>query len=71
MRYRDARATTDVTEPVAAPAHCPSCRSRDVTTTSKAITAASYWRCEACGQVWNVGRLREASRYIDHRGFRR
>jgi hypothetical protein len=38
------------------------CRSSEIVTTSKAATEASYWRCTACGEVWNVGR-RKASRY--------
>jgi transposase-like protein len=46
-----------------APTHCPACRSSDVKTTSKVIDASTYWRCGACGEVWNVARLRAASRY--------
>jgi transposase-like protein len=44
-------------EAIVAPAHCPTCQSRDVTTASKVVNAASYWRCRACGEVWNVKRL--------------
>jgi hypothetical protein len=29
-----------------------------VATTSKAVTLSTYWRCTACGQIWNVSRLR-------------
>lgn len=43
------------------PARCPSCRSVDLVTTSKVITSAAYWRCCACGEVWNAGRLTSAS----------
>jgi hypothetical protein len=47
------------------PKHCPSCRSRDVTTSAKVIDTNSYWRCVACGEVWNLAR-----RQTDHaRGF--
>jgi ribosomal protein L37AE/L43A len=46
------------TEP---PDRCPECRSPRVKTTSKPITASSYWRCEACGEIWNVDR-RQPSR---------
>jgi predicted Zn finger-like uncharacterized protein len=45
------------------PTQCPSCRSSDVMTTSKVVTSASYWRCGACGEVWNAERLKAASRY--------
>ncbi len=38
------------------PIACPACKSPDITTASKAITAATYWRCVACGELWNVGR---------------
>ena len=27
---------------------------------SHGADSSSYWRCQACGQVWNVGRLRPA-----------
>lgn len=43
---------------------CPACKSRDVTTTSKVVTSASYWRCRACGEIWNAERLEAASRYL-------
>jgi len=44
------------------PAACPFCRSSKIMTTSVKADASAYWRCEACGQVWNVGRLRPANR---------
>ena len=51
-------------EPVAAPAPaaCPTCRSASIVTTAKSPTADSYWRCTACGEVWNVSR-RQTSTY--------
>jgi transposase-like protein len=55
----------------AAPAKCPSCGSRDLVTTSKTIDASTYWRCAACGEVWNVARQHEASRYVSRRPFGR
>jgi len=39
------------------PASCPFCRSPSVSTTSKIISAATYWRCATCGQIWNPARL--------------
>ena len=47
--------------PVVVPSQCPKCRSLEVTTVSKVVTAESYWRCSGCGEVWNAGRRREAS----------
>jgi transposase-like protein len=44
---------------VAVPTACPTCKSVDVTTTTgKAITPESYWRCVACGEMWNHARHR-------------
>ena len=39
------------------PKTCPFCNSVDVKTTSRNVTAASYWRCASCGQIWNASRL--------------
>ena len=44
--------------PTNVPSVCPACRSSSVSTTSKSPDAESYWRCEACGEVWNVSRRR-------------
>jgi transposase-like protein len=60
---RDASNSPDATRPK----QCPSCRSQDLTTTGKVVNADSYWRCCACGEVWNVGRQRTASRYVPQR----
>jgi transposase-like protein len=51
------------------PTACPFCRSPKIMTTSTKADASSYWRCEACGQVWNVGRLRPVGRQ-NHGGGR-
>lgn len=61
----------DTASVTTAPAHCPTCHSQDVTTASKVVDAATYWRCGACGDVWNVGRRLDASRYSHVRGFGR
>ncbi|MBI2186256.1 MAG: hypothetical protein HYU37_03920 [Acidobacteria bacterium] len=37
---------------------CPMCQSDQVSTTSKSVTEATYWRCHACGEIWNQSRLR-------------
>lgn len=65
------RKTDQSDPPDAAPSPaCPACRSSNVTTTSHVATAASYWRCLACGEVWNVGR-RESDRQSRYRSFGR
>jgi len=45
------------------PTSCPVCKSKELTTTSKTVTAATYWRCTTCGEVWNAERLEAGSRY--------
>ena len=52
------------------PTRCPSCRSNDLVTTSKVVSADAYWRCCSCGEVWNAGRLRSATR-DSRNGYRR
>ena len=42
------------------PPACPACRSSSVTTTEKHPDVNSYWRCERCGEIWNVGRRDES-----------
>ena len=58
-------------EPADAPSHCPTCRSREVITTSKVANADSYWRCAACGEVWNAARLKAGARYRRDSPFQR
>ena len=36
---------------------CPVCRSHEVSTASRTVTEATYWRCHACGEIWNPSRL--------------
>lgn len=38
------------------PSVCPSCRSSSISTSAKSPDASSYWRCERCGEIWNVAR---------------
>jgi transposase-like protein len=57
--------------PVAPPTLCPFCRSHDISTTSKNPDTASYWRCGACGEIWNVERLQQANRFGSRTGWRR
>jgi transposase-like protein len=64
MNYRDAVHRTkaipvdsQLTEAILAPKACPFCDSADVTTTSKSVDVSTYWRCTACGQIWNFDRV--------------
>ena len=52
-------------EPLAAPAKllCPACRSDQVSTTSKSVNEATYWRCHPCGEIWNPSRLQSPHRH--------
>jgi len=43
-----------------APASCPTCQSRSITTTAKTPDSTSYWRCTDCGEVWNDSRRHAA-----------
>jgi predicted Zn finger-like uncharacterized protein len=45
------------TDPHITPASCPSCQSSSIVTTAKSPDADSYWRCTACGEVWNASRM--------------
>jgi len=35
---------------------CPTCQSTAVVTTAKIPDSDSYWRCTACGDIWNPKR---------------
>jgi len=53
-------------EPLPAPTACPFCGSTKIATASeKTNDVSAYWRCETCGEMWNVGRLRGRNRYQD------
>jgi transposase-like protein len=65
MRYSFRDTVTE--ENARPPTACPACKSTDLTTTSKPVTPASYWRCLTCGEIWNAERLEAGSRYWPHR----
>ena len=44
------------------PAACPFCGSKGIGTLAKVITDRTYWRCQACGEVWNMANLRATSK---------
>lgn len=43
-------------------ADCPFCRSTRVATASKTVSDSTYWRCLACGEIWNPTRARVSPR---------
>ena len=53
---------SDTVPETAAPVtKCPFCESTRVATTTKAVSSSTYWRCEACGEIWNPGRQRSST----------
>jgi len=50
-------------EPRATPTTCPFCRSAKIMTASKQMDSSTYWLCQTCGQLWNVGRLLVVTRH--------
>jgi len=49
------------------PTTCPFCGSAKIATVSKVADSESYWRCETCGEMWNVARLPAAKRWESRR----
>ena len=39
------------------PERCPFCGSKAVSALAKKTTTTTYWRCQACGEMWNVAQL--------------
>jgi ribosomal protein L37AE/L43A len=54
-------------EPSKAVTACPFCRSLKIMTTRQKVDATNYWRCEACGEIWNTGRLQGSSSRVADR----
>jgi hypothetical protein len=50
----------DPEEP-SAPTACPFCHSPKITTASEKVDPSAYWRCEACGEMWNLARLQTSA----------
>ncbi len=51
----------DRVEQTLRPDRCPFCKSKAVGTHAKEITSATYWHCQACGEMWNVARLERSN----------
>jgi hypothetical protein len=60
----------DSEQPGDRPDGCPFCDSKAIGTPAKVVTTTSYWRCQACGEVWNVRNLR-ATHSVTYRQGRR
>lgn len=45
-----------------APESCPACHSASITSTAKSPNINSYWRCDSCGEVWNISRRQNERR---------
>jgi transposase-like protein len=43
------------------PTVCPFCGSGKISVPAKRVDAHTYWRCEACNQMWNVSRHKAQS----------
>ena len=54
--------TASVEKAVQRPEACPFCQSKAVGTLAKVITASTYWRCQACGEMWNPERHEKTTR---------
>ena len=58
--FRDRSQRSHSAEAAAAPTSCPACQSPSISTTARNPDETTYWRCAACGEIWNVSR-REAA----------
>jgi transposase-like protein len=57
MSWRSPKPAVNAGGNVPARPLCPICRSNQVSTTSKSVNELTYWRCQACGEIWNQTRL--------------
>jgi len=56
------KSTAPEPESPLSPLACPFCQSAKIRAASVKADSSAYWRCEACGQMWNVGRLKASHR---------
>jgi len=45
---------------VIAPTSCPFCGAATIKAASQKVDASTYWRCVACGEMWNLNRMQTA-----------
>jgi transposase-like protein len=48
------------------PVVCPFCQASSISTTSRKPDEHAYWRCGACGEVWNPSRRQPSWPPADH-----
>jgi len=56
------KSTSETLDPTPNPTICPFCGSAKISVPRTKVDASTYWRCEACGQMWNVSRQKVAAR---------
>jgi transposase-like protein len=61
------KTTSKVPVVLSPPTACPFCRSPRVLAAGDKIDASTYWRCEGCGEMWNLARL-QTSAYRNNYG---
>ena len=44
------------------PTVCPYCKSTRIAAPAGTTGAATYWRCDGCGEMWNVSRQTKRAR---------
>jgi|RhiMetStandDraft_4_1073278.scaffolds.fasta_scaffold591571_1 transposase-like protein len=65
MYFSDGTSERGDAKIAAAPSKCPACGSSDVKPSGKVVTDSSYWRCDGCGEVWNLGRRRDTAARVN------
>jgi len=53
--------TSDRPSDITAPTRCPFCFSAAISAAGKKLSAETYWRCDACSQLWHPDRLRSTA----------
>jgi formate dehydrogenase maturation protein FdhE len=55
------KSTPETPDPTPNPTICPFCGSAKISVPRTKVTASTYWRCEACDQMWNVSRQKASA----------
>jgi transposase-like protein len=56
----------DESAPHVKPTTCPFCKSSQIAAATEKVDASTYWRCESCGEMWNLGRLNVSANRQNH-----